>query len=89
MDIIREFLADYLTERGIKQSFIAEKTGIAPDTVSKILNGHRKILADEFLSICRALDIPQHEMTRLMSDVNTAKTGETPANAERGSDKNV
>ena len=80
MDIIREFLVNYIDDRGIKQSFVSEKTGLTADTVSKILGGRRKILADEFLSICRALDIPQNEMNRLMSSVNRNRSTEQKGN---------
>lgn len=54
---INERLNDYVTENGIKQGFIAQKTGLSADTVSKILNGKRRIMADEFLDICAALSI--------------------------------
>ena len=54
---INERLNDYVDKNGIKQSFIAQKTGISPDTISKILNGNRRIMADEFLDICTALNI--------------------------------
>ena len=54
---INERLNKYVEEKGIKQAYIARKTGLTADTVSKIMNGNRRILADEFLTICRALDI--------------------------------
>lgn len=54
---INERLNVYVAENGIKQVYIAQKTGLTPDTVSKMLNGSRKILADEFLLICNALNI--------------------------------
>jgi len=54
---INEKLNDYLKKRGMKQAYIVQKTGINADTISKILNGKRRIQADEFLSICFALDI--------------------------------
>ena len=54
---INERLNEYVTENGIKQIHIAQKTGLSPDTVSKILNNNRRILADEFLLICTALEI--------------------------------
>ena len=54
---INEWLNAYVSENGIKQIYIAQKTGLTPDTVSKILNGSRGILADEFLLICSALNI--------------------------------
>lgn len=54
---INERLNVYVSENGIKQVYIAKKTGLSPDIVSKMLNGNRRILADEFLLICNALNI--------------------------------
>ena len=54
---INERLSVYVSENGIKQVYIAQKTGLTPDTVSKMLNGSRRIRADEFLLICNALNI--------------------------------
>lgn len=54
---INERLSKYVSENGIKQIYIAQKTGLTADTVSKILKGNRRILADEFLIICTALGI--------------------------------
>ena len=54
---INERLSVYVSENGIKQVYIAQKTGLTPDTVSKMLSGRRRILADEFLLICNALNI--------------------------------
>ncbi|MBE6904336.1 MAG: helix-turn-helix transcriptional regulator [Ruminococcaceae bacterium] len=54
---IKEQLNTYISENGIKQIYIAQKTGLTADTVSKMLNGSRRILADEFLLICNALNI--------------------------------
>ena len=54
---INQKLNEYLTENGIKQCFVAQKTNIPKDIVSKILKGDRRILADEFLKICSALNI--------------------------------
>ena len=54
---INQKLNDYIEENGIKQIHIAQKTGMSADTISKILNGNRRILADEFLLICSVLEI--------------------------------
>lgn len=47
----------YINQNGIKNTYIAQKTGLTIETISDILNGERRILADEFLLICTALDI--------------------------------
>lgn len=48
----------YITEKGIKQTYIAEKTGISSQVINAILNGNRKIEANEYFEICKALDRP-------------------------------
>lgn len=54
---INKLLAEIVEQRGIKQIYIAEKTGMSQDVISKILRSERKISAEEFLLICEALDI--------------------------------
>lgn len=70
MKNIIKFLNDYLSEHGIKQSFVAEKTGISADLISKTLKGERRLLADEFIRICKAIKIPDTEIARLVGEVN-------------------
>lgn len=47
----------YIVNNGIKQKFISEKTGIPENTLSMILNGKRKMDADEFVEIIIALGV--------------------------------
>lgn len=47
----------YLKSKGIKQSFISEKTGIPLVTLNAALNGNRKIQVDEYFSICDVLNV--------------------------------
>ena len=54
---INSKLKEYMDERGIKQSFLCEKTGMTADSVSRILRGSRKISAEEFLKICTVLKL--------------------------------
>lgn len=54
---INQKLSEYVNENGIKQIYIVQKTGLSADTISKILTCKRRILADEFLIICEALEI--------------------------------
>lgn len=48
----------YMDARGIKQTFLADKTGMGLTTINAILNGNRKIEANEYYDICKALDKP-------------------------------
>lgn len=54
---INEKLNMYVKQNGIKQSYIASKTGLSADTISRILNSNRRVMADEFLNICCVLKI--------------------------------
>lgn len=47
----------YINENGIKQRFISDKTGISENILSMILNGKRKMDADEFVEIILALGV--------------------------------
>ena len=48
-------VADYVRNMGIKQNWLAEKTGLTESIVSDIFRGKRKMTADEFVCICKAL----------------------------------
>lgn len=48
----------YLAERGIKQSFLAESTGLSNSIISDICLGNRKIDCLEYYKICKALNVP-------------------------------
>ena len=50
-------IKEYMNEKGIKQTFLVEKTGLSTQTVNSILNGNRKIEATEYYEICRALGL--------------------------------
>ncbi len=56
MNIINK-LNEYIDEKGIKTAYISQQTGLTKETISDILKGNRRMLADEFLLICTALDI--------------------------------
>ena len=50
-------IASIVSERGIKQTYIAEKTGWSNDKVSKLLRGAIKLTAEDFLTLCSVLDL--------------------------------
>ena len=54
---INRQLNDYVKDNGIKQIHLSQQTGIPADTISRILRGERRIMADEFLEICFILDV--------------------------------
>lgn len=56
-----KLLSKIVEQRGIKQIYISEKTGLSADVISKILRSERKMTAEEFLAICDALGINPNE----------------------------
>lgn len=56
--MLHEKIKKYLIDHGIKQTFLAEKLGIADPVVSDMLSGQRKISAVEYYQICQALKVP-------------------------------
>lgn len=50
-------IKNYLNDNGIKQIFLAEKTGLSPNAISDICNNDRKIDVIEYAKICKALNV--------------------------------
>lgn len=50
-------IKDYLKSVGVTQAFVSDKTKISQSTLSSMLNGERKILAEEYFLICKALNL--------------------------------
>ena len=51
-------ISEYLTNNGIKQSFVAEKVGITAPQMSEICNKGRSIDCITYYKICKALNVP-------------------------------
>lgn len=51
-------IKDYLTQNGIKQTYLAEKVGLTNSQLSDICNRDRKIDCVEYYRICQALNVP-------------------------------
>lgn len=47
----------YITDRGIKQSFLAENAGVSDSVMSKMLNNQLNIDAVQYHRICKALRV--------------------------------
>ncbi len=56
--MIAKTIAKYIKEKGIKQVFLCEKTGLTKHCVSMLLKGQRKLSIDEYEKICTALNVP-------------------------------
>lgn len=56
--MIGKKIKEYLNEKGLKQRYLAQQTGLSDSAVSDICNNDRKIDCIEYYKICRALDVP-------------------------------
>ena len=48
----------YLDDNGYKQKFVAQKANINEAAFSAIVNGKNKCSLENYISICRALNLP-------------------------------
>lgn len=55
--VLYKEIDSYLKEHGITRSFIADKTGLSNSTLTAIFSGKRKLLATEYATICRVLNV--------------------------------
>ena len=53
-----EKIKAYLDSHGIKQTFLAEQTGLTISVISDICLRGRKVEVSEYYRICKALDVP-------------------------------
>lgn len=56
--VIGKKIKIYLENKGIKQKFVADKTGLSESAMSDICNEKRKVDAVEYYLICKALQLP-------------------------------
>jgi transcriptional regulator with XRE-family HTH domain len=56
--VIGLHIKEYLKSKGISQTYVAKKIGIATNIFNAMLNGNRSISAAEYFAICEALEVP-------------------------------
>lgn len=52
-----ENIKHYIEDNNMNQTAIARKAGITKQAMSSVMNGKRKLQADEYLSICKVLGV--------------------------------
>jgi len=57
MNTVMEVINDRIRARGVTLVFVSKQANMKPDLLSKTLAGHRKMKADEFVSLCQVLDL--------------------------------
>ena len=56
--MISENVAEYIEEKGIKQTAIAKAIGISAPSLNNKLKGKTQLYAEEYLAICEFLGMP-------------------------------
>jgi transcriptional regulator with XRE-family HTH domain len=56
--MVGAMIKQYLSEHGIKQTYLAQSTGLTDQMISDICNNDRKIDCVEYYKICKALNLP-------------------------------
>ena len=56
--MVGERIKSYLTDNGIKQSFVADKVGIPASQLSDICNKGRSLDCVTYYKICNVLNVP-------------------------------
>lgn len=54
---VYEKVRAYIDSQGLKQVAVAQKAGIPKTTFNAIMNGKRKLYADDLRAICLALNV--------------------------------
>lgn len=67
---VQSRISAYLKRMGISQASVCEKTGIRPDSMSAMLNGKRKMTADEFEKICFAIEKSPNDFISAKQEVS-------------------
>lgn len=57
MPDIRDQISRIIQDRAHKQGAIAQRAGLTPDQLCAALKHRRKLDANEFLAVCKALDM--------------------------------
>lgn len=66
---IIQFLKNIINSKGIKYSFIAEKTGIDYQRLMRIFHQNATISGSELICLCRVLEIKQSVLMKLIEPV--------------------
>lgn len=50
--MVREKIAKYIKDNGIKQVYVANGIGLSPAAISSMVNGERDLDVEEYVKIC-------------------------------------
>lgn len=62
------FLKNIIVSKGIKYTFISEKTNIEYQRLMRIFNQNATISGSELIRLCRVLEVNQSELMALLNE---------------------
>lgn len=69
--LLHEIIRDYRKSKGVSQMHLAKVTGLDNVIISSIENGNRNLRANEFLLLCKGLEVdPKIFMDKLLESQN-------------------
>lgn len=71
---MKEKFREAVRASGMKYRYLAEKIGVKPPTFTAMMRGDRKISMDEFLTICRIINVDPNDFVQ-DDDENRIKAG--------------
>ena len=71
---INDFLNNYFKKQGISQAEVVKRIGLDQSKVSLMLNGKRKLTAEELIKIVTEFDIDLCEIKKILSINKTKHT---------------
>lgn len=69
--LVYEKVRQYIDEHGIRQSFVAKKCNISTTTFNAMMNGKRKMYADDLRDICYALQVSPETFVEYQDNTET------------------
>ena len=67
MQDIISTIKQVISDKGLKQKFVAEQIGMTPQEFSNILNGRKKLEVQYVAPVCRALNISANDLFGISS----------------------
>lgn len=67
--MLGNLIKTYLKDNGIKQSFLASELSLKENVLTSMLKGNRKISAEEYIIICKVLNLEMTYFADKISDI--------------------
>lgn len=64
MEMIVKIIDNKIKSSGMTQAFVSRQAHMNPDLLSRTLQGHRKLKADELVSLCEVLGLTFEDFKR-------------------------